>query len=118
MEHRWGRRVAIGGRLRLLGASGGAVGGRLRNLSISGAFIETQLSVPPSDRVIVEWEMEWYGRAESRGIAAYVVRCEPSGIGVEWCEVAPEWIVAILADAPDRAQALRARSRHSPELRV
>ena len=117
MERRWGRRLEIGGRVQLRGVDG-AVEGQLRNLSISGAFIETRLSLLPSTRLTVEWDVKWYGRTESCRIAAYVVRSDPSGIAVEWCDVAPQWIVAMLADAPENNPALRARSRQSLELRV
>jgi PilZ domain-containing protein len=99
MEHRWGRRLEIGGRVQLRGV-GSAVAGQLRNLSISGAFIETRLSVPPSTRLTIEWDVKWYGRTESCRIAAYVVRSDASGIAVEWCDVAPEWILAMLASHP------------------
>lgn len=117
MEHRWGRRVEIDGQLKIRWA-GSTVDGHLRNLSISGAFIATRVSLSAAARVIVEWNVEWYGRTESRRIAAYVVRSDPSGIAVEWCDVAPDWIVAMLADAPDCVPALRARSRQSRELRI
>jgi hypothetical protein len=87
MEHRWGDRITVDHPVRI---SNGAVtgAGLLRNASVSGGFIET--SLPLSGLVTVRvWIARGAGRGRTRReIAGFVVRREPTGFGLEWCELA------------------------------
>lgn len=84
MEHRWGKRVTTHIPVRLV-ASGGALGaGRVRDLSVSGAFVETSLPLRPLSWIQLEAQRAAAGRRVR--IAACVVRCTPTGVGIEWCD--------------------------------
>lgn len=98
MEHRWGVRhlldisVRLDGRPRLLTFA------RLRDASSSGAYIETRTPPPMLGKVWVE--LDWDRRDESKRVAAYVVRTERNGIGLEWCDFAPRAILALMERSP------------------
>lgn len=88
MEHRWGNRVAIDLPVRI-STAGLAGTGVLRNLSASGAFLETALPLEPLSMVRVQiprGSLRGSGSAVARGL---VVRSDTTGVGIEWCEVAP-----------------------------
>jgi hypothetical protein len=93
MEHRWGQRIALE-RLVRLTARPPALGiGRIRNLSLSGAWVSTNLPLAPGALVYLVEEPPGGGSASGAGIEAFVVRCDESGIGIEWCEAAPELVL-------------------------
>jgi hypothetical protein len=79
MEHRWGERISLRLPVRLLTTADASEPGVLRNLSTSGAFIETAGRFP----VLWALEVELPGRPR---VAAFVVRRNTRGIGVEWSE--------------------------------
>ena len=58
--------------------------GRVLNVSATGAFMETQLPL----RLLSVLYLEPTAPAGSTGgrIAATVVRCSATGVGLEWCE--------------------------------
>lgn len=87
MEHRWGARVALDRAVRISG-SGITGSGILRNLSVSGAFIETPL--PLAGLVVVRIRVPdgLNGGTAEQKAAGFVVRREPGGFGIEWCELA------------------------------
>lgn len=89
MEHRWGQRVPAAIKVKLQGRPGAIGSGCLRDVSISGAFIETALRLPLLVRIDVD--------AGSRKLAGWVVRRNAIGIGVEWCEFAPQAVLTLLA---------------------
>jgi len=84
MEHRWGRRILCGSRVRLSAGAGIRGGGKLRNVSTSGAFIETALELPLFSRLT----LAVIRNDPTREIdtLASVVRVERDGVAVEWCE--------------------------------
>jgi hypothetical protein len=85
MEHRWGRReptdVAVN--FVLYGTTGT---GRVLNVSLTGAYLET--SIPPRLLSVVYLQLVGAAAAdgEAQRIAASVVRRDPWGVGLEWCE--------------------------------
>ncbi|HTU67575.1 MAG TPA: PilZ domain-containing protein [Steroidobacteraceae bacterium] len=82
MEHRFGRRLSCGTRVRLTAGEGIAGAGRLVNVSLSGAYIETSLDLPPFSLL----EISSDGRPRAVELLASVVRKDATGVGVEWCE--------------------------------
>jgi hypothetical protein len=95
MEHRWGRRQSTDLKVRFVSRS--KIGtGCLSNVSVTGAFLKTKahlrlfsvlnLSVAPRSK-----------KAKCRGVTAFVVRQDPAGVGLEWCEAGQTSIEARLA---------------------
>jgi hypothetical protein len=111
MEHRWGKRSALDIGVRLCLASGAVSAGRLANASFSGAFVHTACRLLPFTRVIVELESGARHNTPQR-IGAYVARAEPDGLGLEWCDFAPDAIATLLA----RTNVVRARSPRHPSV--
>jgi len=95
MEHRWGRRQSTDLEVRFV--SRAKIGtGCLSNVSVTGAFLKTKvhlrllsvlsLSIAPLSR-----------KANGKGVAAFVVRQDSDGVGLEWCEVGQTSVEARLA---------------------
>jgi hypothetical protein len=85
MEHRWGQRRSCRARVRVSAGAGVAATVRVRNVSISGAFLETTLRLPLFSQVDIA-VLRGDGSTHGVEFAASVVRAEPGGIGIEWCE--------------------------------
>ena len=64
--------------------------GRVLNVSATGAFMETQLPLRPLALLYLEPAIQRPADGTSERIAATVVRCTPTGVGLEWCEFAAE----------------------------
>ncbi|HEX5460932.1 MAG TPA: PilZ domain-containing protein [Steroidobacteraceae bacterium] len=94
MEHRWGVRHPLDVSVRLDGRPHLPTFARLKNASSSGAYLETRTAPPMLSQVWVE--LGWDRRDDSKRIAAYVVRTDQDGIGLEWCDFAPRAIVALI----------------------
>jgi hypothetical protein len=63
--------------------------GRVLNVSATGAFMETQLPLRLLSVLYLE-PMDQLPTDGTRRIAATVVRCSATGVGLEWCEFAAE----------------------------
>jgi hypothetical protein len=85
MEHRWGQRRRC--RASVSVSTGAAVTGtaRVRDVSTSGAFLETALPLPLFSQIAIAVLRE-DGATRSREFTASVVRAEPDGVAIEWCE--------------------------------
>jgi len=105
MEHRWGVRHLLDVSVRLDGRPQVLTFARLKEASSSGAYIETRTAPPMLSRVWVE--LDWDRRDASNRIAAYVVRTDQGGVGLEWCDFAPRAILALI----ERSRRLVARDR-------
>lgn len=105
MEHRWGVRHLLDVSVRLDGRPQVLTFARLKEASSSGAYIETRTAPPMLSRVWVE--LDWDRRDDSNRIAAYVVRTDQGGVGLEWCDFAPRAILALI----ERSRRLVARDR-------
>jgi hypothetical protein len=103
MEHRWGQRMPCRALVRLSAGAGVGGAGRVRDVSSSGAFIETAVALPEGTTVtLLVLGNESAERATE--ITATVVRVEPDGIAVEWCET-PEGSVCAVVGCKSRCAA-------------
>lgn len=96
MEHRWGirRTLDVGVKLHVPRRPPGF--GRLLNASSSGAYVATRAKLPIMSRVHIA--LGWDG-SQGGGrlrIAAHVVRVDARGIGIEWAELAPAPVLALI----------------------
>lgn len=109
MEHRWGRRIALKIPVRLIGDSGEPAAGQTANVSISGAFIRTGRIVPLWTRLEVEFSHP-DGLAEAlERVGAHVTRRTREGLAIEWYELAPHSVRALLRAAEPHAPAHASR---------
>jgi hypothetical protein len=105
MEHRWGVRHCLDLSVRLDGRPQLLTFARLKDASSSGAYVETRTAPPMLSQVWIE--LDWDRRDDSKRIAAYVVRTDQDGVGLEWCDFAPRAILALI----ERSRRLVARDR-------
>jgi len=123
MEHRWGRRIAIKIPVRLIVESGDPVIGETQNISISGAFVQTARPVPLWARLEVEVILPGQRERRPERVAAHVMRRARDGVAIEWCDLAPQAVRALVLAAepvaarPARPEACRSL-RPDPELRT
>lgn len=96
MEHRWGVRHSLDLSVRFGAGRRTLALARVRNASLSGAYLETPANLPMLGRMWVELESGQQLPNDGNRIAAYVVRADESGFGLEWCEFAPGPIVALM----------------------
>jgi hypothetical protein len=85
MEHRWGIRRRCRARVCISAGAGISGAARVRNVSTSGAFLETALPLPLFSQLSIA-VLGDDGPAHRIEFAAAVVRTEPGGVGIEWCE--------------------------------
>lgn len=93
MEHRCGRRFSIDVPVSMIALPSTIGGGRLLNMSSTGAFIQTRLVFPVLTLVYLESPDALRRDRLSERRAACVVRQCVSGIGIEWFDVAPDWVL-------------------------
>lgn len=100
MEHRFGMRHPLSGRLTLRNPGQGAVTGRLREASISGMFVETAPEFFAC-HTVVDVEMVLPGTAGLRSFRwqAMVIRRAADGVGLMFDHVRPAAISRLLATA-------------------
>jgi hypothetical protein len=89
--------------VRLNTDAGTAGPGTIRNASISGALIETSLELPLHTNLVVELSVPDGETTAIHALGACVVRLDPSGIGIEWRDMAGSDIVELLDRASVRA---------------
>jgi hypothetical protein len=70
--------------------------GAISNASISGAFIETSVDLPLNTNLLVAVTAPGDGARIVRALNACVVRTDPTGLGVEWRDMASLDVVALL----------------------
>jgi hypothetical protein len=110
-EHRWGERVALPTAVKLT-AGGSTLGhGVLRNLSVSGGFIDTAVKVPVFTNLVVCVQTTGPALGASPDLPACVVRTGPSGLAVEWRDMACDTLVALLGRSGTE---LAPRNTHDP----
>ena len=95
MEHRWGRRQATDLKVRFVSRT--KIGtGCLSNVSVTGAFMKTKAQL----RLLSVLQLSIAARsrkAKGKGVAAFVVRQDSAGVGLEWCEAGETSIAARMA---------------------
>jgi PilZ domain len=99
MEHRWGQRAGVCLRTRLICRPYAIGVGWLSELSLSGAFIRTDLAPVTLSHVDIVFDGPESGgspREAGSVVGARVVRTQPDGVGVEWDELAPAAVTAML----------------------
>jgi hypothetical protein len=106
MEHRWGIRRTPDVGVTLYAESNLPRFGRMLNASSSGAYVATSATPPIMARVRITLGWGKSQHCGRRRIAAYVVRADRRGIGVEWQEFAPLPVLALI----DALEVLRSRS--------
>jgi hypothetical protein len=98
MEHRWGNRHKVIQTVRVATQGGVVARGRITNVSMSGAFVEAALPVSLLSYVKVQFNSVLDGRPTM--IEGQVVRKDPTGFGLEWRELAPEVVDALVSRLP------------------
>ena len=95
MEHRWGQRWDVERAVQLRTRGGLAARGTVCNVRISGAFVATPLPIRPLSYVQVSFVVEQNARRVHSALEGQVVRVTPRGFALEWCEFAPELVLAL-----------------------
>ena len=95
MEHRWGERSKLNIPVQVDCGARGVVLGVMRDASASGAFLCTAAQLPLLANVRVQLGGA-AARGNGHGVEAQVVRRAPDGFGLEWMELAPPAVVALL----------------------
>ena len=85
MEHRWGQRKPCRARVSVSAGAGITGTARVRDVSISGALLETALPLPLFSQIAVA-VLRDDGATHAQEFTASVVRTEPDGVGIEWCD--------------------------------
>lgn len=96
MEHRWGTRRTLSVGVKLYTRQSAPQFGRLLNASASGAYVATSDTPPIMSRVRIALGWDGLQRGGRHRIAAYVVRIDKRGIGIEWRDFAPPPVVALM----------------------
>jgi hypothetical protein len=114
MDHRWGRRKTTDSPVRFFALPATFGTGRVTNVSVTGAFMETLLNLPLAGIIYVESiaPVEAGGR---RRMAANVVRCTPTGVGLEWCQAASNSVLYSQFGSAYRDRADFSRPEPTPE---
>jgi hypothetical protein len=99
MEHRWGERFNVDIAVRLATRPFAVRTGRLADISLSGACIRVPFDLRLLTRVQVAFVLPQRFAHATPVISAYVARRSKDGIGVEWCEFAPQAVVELLRSA-------------------
>jgi hypothetical protein len=114
MEHRCGRRFSTDVPVSMIALPSTIGAGRILNMSSTGAFIDTRLILPVLTLVYLEEPRALRRARPSERYAACVVRQCVSGVGVEWFDVAPDWVL-VNAIERDRVPAGEL-AQYSPDL--
>ncbi len=96
MEHRWGQRFAVDIPVRVHSRPYTVRTGRLTDVSMSGGFIEASLDLRELRRLQIALVLPHRFSHATPVISAYVARCRHHGIGVEWCDFAPQAVAELL----------------------
>lgn len=96
MEHRWGVRRPLNVGVKLYIRRSLPKFGRLLNASASGAYVAMSATPPIMSRVHVALGWDRLQRGGRHRVAAYVVRVDARGIGIEWHDFAPSPVLALI----------------------
>ena len=113
MEHRWGIRITTDFEVRLIALPSTVGFGRMVNVSLTGAFVRTTVILAPPSLVYVEPVCVPIAECPIGRIAACVVRCGVSGIGLEWCDFATEAVDRLMRAGRGEVSTVSARERAS-----
>jgi len=111
MEHRWGERFVVDIAVRVSARRYAMRTGRLVDLSVSGGHINVQGDLRLLSRVQIAITCPQRTQAATPVISAYVTRKHGDGVGVEWCDFAPQPVIELLRSVaqrrPDRRRGMR-----------
>jgi hypothetical protein len=101
LEHRWGERVRVNIPVRASTRASEEVAGCLKNLSLSGALVQTDCEFGLHTLIAVRIDLS---PPESRAalLNAYVSRELNGGVGIEWCEFAPNIVKDLIRAESNR----------------
>jgi hypothetical protein len=91
MEHRWGERTSVDMPVRLRTHAGGTGVGRLADVSTSGAFVRTEGPLAPLSCLDI--------LINGHAVPTFVVRNRAEEVGLEWCDLAPDIVSAVLLES-------------------
>jgi len=91
VEHRWGERVTVDIPVSLCGDGLPDVPAHLCDFSVSGALVSVQSPVPETARIGV--------RIRGACVPGWIVRRAGNTFAVEWCELAPDAVLALEQEA-------------------
>jgi len=120
MEHRWGARQTLDIGIKFHIGSGVPVFGRMLNASSSGAYVATSATLPVTSLIHVVLRSGTHRHNHHHRIAAYVVRADERGVGIEWQEFAPPPVLALIDTLellPRRSPAASIAVRAATEIR-
>jgi hypothetical protein len=113
MEHRWGQRFTVDIAVRLGSRPYAVRTGRLMDLSMSGASIKIGMELRLLSRVQVALVLPSRFPRATPVISAYVARRHRDGVGVEWCDFAPQAVCELLRSYDPRDRLHRAQAPDS-----
>lgn len=93
MEHRCGQRFSTDVPVSLIALPAAIGFGRVLNMSSTGAFIQTKLILPVLTLVYLEAPGVLRRDGLAERFSCYVVRQCVGGIGIEWFDTAPDWVL-------------------------
>ncbi len=113
MEHRFGERLPARLAVQVQGPRGLTASGQIRDISSSGALLTSTLRLNVGSRVVVRFDARETDADLQMAVVAEVVREALSGFAIEWQELSPPGIRAILRQLAVREAA---RRRAHPEV--
>jgi PilZ domain len=95
LEQRWGRRFRVNIPVRVSAGALARVDGRMKNLSLSGALMKSDCDLRLHTRIEVYIELP-PPSPRAAVVEAHVSRKLKEGVGIEWCEFAPNIVKDLL----------------------
>jgi|SRR5450755_1955964 hypothetical protein len=95
LEHRWGERVRVNIPVRVSAPAVESVDGCMKNLSLSGALMKSDCDLRLHTLIEVRIELP-APSPRAALVKAHVSRKLKKGIGIEWCEFAPNIVKDLL----------------------
>ncbi len=118
MEHRWGERVQVDFPVRITTHRFSVREGRLGDMSVSGALLQADIDVRLLSRIQVIIDLPLHPKYQSPVIEAYVARKYKHGLGIEWCQFAPDPVSELLRAVAKRPHARARRHAASASLTI
>jgi len=95
MDHRWGRRFQVDIPVHVSADALTRVGGCMKNISLSGALMKSDCDLRLNALIEIRIELP-PPSSRAAVIKAHVSRKFKEGVGIEWCEFAPNIVKDLL----------------------
>jgi PilZ domain len=95
LEHRWGERVRVNIPVHVSAAALDGIDGCMKNLSLSGALMKSDCELRLNTLIEVRIELP-LPPPRVAVIKAHVSRKLKEGVGIEWCDFAPNIVKDLL----------------------